>query len=422
MRAHWLCERALFHIELYVVMLTCFSGDFLNYRKLGKTGIELSAIGFGCMRLPLENNLGIPMIRRAVELGINYFETSITYCQNRSEIQLGLALHDSRDDVYISTKSHVYRKGEVGLGGGGIHERDSTGEDFKNNLKESLWKLGTDRVDFYQFHGLTLENLSVALAKDGPLDTLKEAKGRGLIGHIGFTSHDKPGNIIKILDTGEFESITVHHNLLQIRGSIENPLPAIEHARKLGAGVIIMGPLGGGILGIPIEKLRELVPKTSSQVELAFRYVLSIPGVTTPISGMTRISDIEENARIASEFKPLSANEIARIKEVRSKYSALMEQFCTGCGYCQPCPNGVRVPDIFRLANSYRIYGITDWARQQYGGMRSGALRGSVDLCAECGQCEAKCPQKISIRDELKKAHALLTEGKELKAKISIEG
>lgn len=383
----------------------------MKYRKLGNTGIELSAIGFGCMRLPPDNGVAIPMIRQAVELGINYFETSITYCQNRSEIQLGLALKGMRDDVYISTKSHVRRKGERSFRG--VSERDSIGEDFKNNLEESLQKLGTDRVDFYQFHGFTLENLPVAMAEDGPLDALKEAKDKGLIGHIGFTSHDTPANIIKILETGEFESMTVYYNLLQMerrgRGELEKLLPAIEHARKLGVGVIVMGPLGGGILGTPIEKLRDLIPSTSNQVELAFRYLLSIPGVTTPISGMTRMSDVEENARIASEYEPLSADEMARIKEIIDKYSSLLERFCTGCGYCQPCPSGVRIPEIFNLVNFYRVYGVEDWASQGYERLKSGRFRGSADLCVECGACEEKCPQKINIRDELKKAHILLT-------------
>ena len=381
----------------------------MQYRKLGNTGIELSAIGFGCMRLPADNSLAIPLIRRAVECGINYFETSISYCQNRSEIQLGLALEGMRDNVYISTKSHVNKKGERGFAG--VAERDSTGEDFKNILKESLHKLGTDRVDFYQFHGFTLENLPVAMAENGPLDVLKEAKDKGLVGHIGFTSHDKPDNIIKILDTGEFNIMTVYHNLLQTRGRIENPLPAIEHARKLGIGVIVMGPLGGGILGTPIETLRDLIPDTSSQVELAFRYLWSIPGVTTPISGMMWMSDVEENVRIASEFKALSKGEMAKIREVIGKYSDLIEQFCTGCGYCQPCPQGVRIPDIFRFANFYRVYGVKDWAKRQYEMLRTGVFHGSADLCIECGQCEAKCPQKISIRDELKKVNTLLTSG-----------
>jgi predicted aldo/keto reductase-like oxidoreductase len=337
---------------------------------------------------------------------MNYFETSINYCQNRSEIQLGLGLRGLRDDVYISTKSHVFRKGERAFSGRVI-ESDSTGDDFRNILTESLWKLGTDRVDFYQFHNFTLENLPIAMAEGGPLETLKEAKDRGLVGRIGFTSHDSPANIIKILDTGEFESMTVYHNLLQTRGRISNSLPAIEHARKLGVGVIVMGPLGGGMLGIPIEKLRDLLPETGSQVDLSFRYLLSIPGVTTPISGMTKMSDVEENARIASDYEPLSADDMAKVEEVVSKYAVLVEQFCTGCGYCQPCPQRVRIPDIFRLMNFYSVYGVKDWAKQQYSFLLS--RHGGADACVECGECEEKCPQKIKIREDLKKAHTLLT-------------
>jgi predicted aldo/keto reductase-like oxidoreductase len=121
------------------------------------------------------------------------------------------------------------------------------------------------------------------------------------------------------------------------------------------------------------------------------------------------MSDVEENAKIASEYESLSADEMTRISEVIGKYSALMEQFCTGCGYCRPCPHGVRIPEIFRFTNFYRIYGVEDWARQQYERIRSGRFRRSADLCVECGACEEKCPQKITIRDELKKAHNLLS-------------
>ncbi|MDQ1281272.1 MAG: uncharacterized protein QG670_2537 [Thermoproteota archaeon] len=363
------------------------------------------------MRLPPNNSIATPMIRKAVELGINYFETSATYCQNRSEIQVGLGLKGLRDSVYISTKSHVNRKDQTSFSG--RVPKDSSGEDFKNVLKESLHKLGTDRVDFYQFHGLTLENLPIALAEEGPLDALKDAKDHGQIGHIGFTSHDTTENLIKILDTGEFESMTVYHNILQTGGHrpYENPLPAIEHARKMGVGVIIMGPLGGGILGIPIEDLRKFIPETSSQVELAFRYLLSIQGITTPISGMTRMSDVEENAKIASEYKPLSRSEMKTVKKFALNYVALTERFCTGCGYCQPCPQGVRIPEVFRLMNINSIYGVEKWAKEQYTRLRQGGPlgRGSAELCIQCGQCEKKCPQKISIRDDLKKAHSALT-------------
>lgn len=364
------------------------------------------------MRLPPDNSVTIPMIRRAAELGINYFETSTTYCANRSEIQIGLGLKGLRDEVYISTKSHVSRKGRMSFAGPVQH--DSTGEDFKNILKESLHKLSTDHVDFYQFHGLEAADLPVAMAEGGPLEALKDAKDHGQVGHIGFTSHDTTENLIKILDTNEFESMTVYHNILQTGGHRphENPLQAIEHARKMGVGVIIMGPLGGGILGIPIEDLRKLIPEASSQVELAFRYLLSIPGITTPISGMTRMSDVLENAKIASEYKPLSAGEMKKVQSVALNYIALTERFCTGCGYCQPCPQGVRIPQIFRLMNINSVYGVENWAKEQYNTRlrRGGPFgKGSADLCIQCGQCEEKCPQKISIRDELKKAHAMLT-------------
>ncbi len=364
------------------------------------------------MRLPPDNSVAIPMIRRAAELGINYFETSTTYCANRSEIQIGLGLKGLRDEIYISTKSHVSRKGRMSFAGPVQH--DSTGEDFKNILKESLHKLGTDHVDFYQFHGLEAADLPVAMAEGGPLEALKDAKDHGQVAHIGFTSHDTTENLIKILDTNEFESMTVYHNILQTGGHRphENPLQAIEHARKMGVGVIIMGPLGGGILGIPIEDLRKLIPEASSQVELAFRYLLSIPGITTPISGMTRMSDVLENARIASEYKPLSASEMKKVQRVAHNYIALTERFCTGCGYCQPCPQGVRIPEIFRLMNINSVYGVENWAKEQYNTRlrRGGPFgKGSADLCIQCGQCEEKCPQKISIRDELKKAHAVLT-------------
>ena len=370
----------------------------------------LSAIGFGCMRLPEDNSLAIPMIRRAVELGINYFETSTGYCDGRSEIQVGLGLKGRRDEVYISTKNNVGRKGQIRHTG--MVPRDSTGEDFKNSLKESLHKLGTDYVNFYQLWGLTYENLPIAMAEGGPLDVLKDAKDHGQIGHIGFTSHDTTENLIKILDTGEFESMTVYHNILQIGGHHleENVLPAIDHARKMGVGVIIMGPLGGGILGIPIEELRNLIPGTSNQVELAFRYLLSNPGITIPISGMTRMSDVEENAKIANTYKPLSTQEMNQVKEFVDKH-AVTGKFCTGCGYCQPCPQGVQIPRIFRFMNIANIYGIKDWAKEQYKTRHIEGRRGrsSADLCIECGICEEKCPQKLSIREDLKKAHALLT-------------
>jgi len=365
--------------------------DEMQYRRLGKTGKDVSVLGFGCMRLPEEDKVAVSLIRRAVELGVNYFETAITYCKGRGEVQVGLGLRGLRDDVYVSTKSQV-RPG-------------TTGEDTGRNLEESLGKLGTDRVDFYQLHGFKLENLPVAQAEGGPLDVLREARDRGVVGHIGFTSHDTPENIIRIMETGEFESVTVYNNILKTRG---NPDPAIRWAHEHGIGVVIMGSLGGGVLASPSPQLRALLPKTSkSTVELAFRYLLSNPGITTCLSGMTRMSDVEENARVAGNAQPLTAEEVGDIQEVLDHYRELGDRYCTGCGYCTPCPNGVAIPEIFRLVNYYKVYGIGDWARDRYRRIARRQGQGA-DRCQECGECEEKCPNDIPVREQMKEARTLL--------------
>jgi len=362
----------------------------MQYRELGKTGKRISVIGFGCMRLPPGDKEAVSLIRRAIDLGMNYFETSIGYCDGRSEIQVGLGVKDRRDDVYVSTKSFV--------------SPTTTGADTKRQLEESLKKLGMDRVDFYQLWSFKLENLPVALAEGGPLEVLKEAKEKGLIDHLGFTSHDTPQNITEILKTGEFESVTVYHNILQTGGT--NPEPAIKYAFDHGIGVVIMGPLGGGILATPSEQLQALVPKTKiSTVELAFRYLLSNPGITTCISGMTKMADVEKNAGIASGFIPLTAAEMADIQKVPEHYKEMGNRFCTGCGYCVPCPNGVEIPSIFKLANYARVYGLKGWARESYQRMDASKR---ADNCKECGECEEKCPNSISIREQLKEAKTLL--------------
>lgn len=376
----------------------------MQYRRLGTTSKDVSVIGFGCMKLPEKDEEAAALIQRAVELGMNYFETSITYCRGRSEVQLGLGLKGIRDDVYVSTKSML--------------TPFTTGEDVKRNLDESLKKLSMDRIDFYQFHNFRLDSflqaqdgryterggLSAAMAEDGPLEVLKEARDDGLIDHIGFTSHDTPENVIDIMETGEFESVTIYNNILKTRGS---PEPAIKYAYDHGIGVVIMGPLGGGILAAPSLEFETLLPATSSStVDLAFRYLLSNPGITTCISGMTEMSEVEENARIASDFKPLTEEEMEDVQRVINHYEALSDPFCTYCSYCKPCPNNVDIPQIFRLVNFAKVYGLEEWAINRYKQVK--AFGWGAERCVECGECLGKCPNAIQIPERLEESKAIL--------------
>jgi predicted aldo/keto reductase-like oxidoreductase len=376
----------------------------MQYRRLGRTGVDVSVIGFGGMKFPESDEEAANLIRRGVDLGMNYFETSITYCRGRSEVQLGLGLKGLRDDVYVSTKSMLTPY--------------TTGEDIKRNLHESLKKLDMDRVDFYQFHNFRLDSflqaqggryaerggLSTAVAEGGPLEALNEARDEGLIDHIGFTSHDTPENVIELMKTGEFESVTLYNNILQTRGS---PEPAIKYAHDHGIGVVIMGPLGGGILAAPSSELQPLLPETSSSpVELAFRYLLSNPGITTCISGMTKISEVEENARIADNFKPLTKEEMDDIQKLINHYEALSDPFCTYCSYCKPCPQNVDIPQILRLVNFVKVYGLGEWAANRYKQVK--AFGWGAERCVECGECIGKCPNNIQIPEQLKESKTIL--------------
>jgi hypothetical protein len=359
----------------------------MHYRELGKTGKKISIVTLGCMRLPEDDEKGAEVVSRAIDMGMNYMETSPGYCNGRSEIKVGMGIKGRRDKVYISTKS--------GVGA------NTTGADTRRQLEGSLKRLGVDKVDFYQLWGFKAEFLDVALAKGGPIDALKKARDEGLLDHIGFTSHDTPENIIRIMETGEFESITVYYNAVQ-RG----PAPAIARAKELGLGVVIMGPLGGGALvSEPKGRFKELLPPDKGPAYYALRFLVSNPAITAAASGMRTVSEVEENAKVGDHPEPLSDEEWAIVTELINQHQKLGEKFCTTCGYCMPCPNGVNIPGNLKLLNYYRVYEMTDYPKEQYGSLDPGER---ADQCVECEECLEKCPNQIPIIEQLKQVAELL--------------
>jgi predicted aldo/keto reductase-like oxidoreductase len=168
-----------------------------------------------------------------------------------------------------------------------------------------------------------------------------------------------------------------------------------------------MGPLGGGILAAPASDFYALLPSiSSSPVELAFRYLLSNPGIATCISGMTRISEVEENARIAGNFQPLTEEEMEEVQNLVNHYEALSDPFCTYCSYCKPCPQNVDIPQILRLVNFAKVYGLGEWAVNRYRQVK--AFGWGAELCVECGECIGKCPNAIQIPERLKESRTVL--------------
>jgi len=373
----------------------------MQYTEFGNTGIKVSKLGFGAMRLPMVEKDGekdvdydraVKMIREAIDLGVNYIDTAPYYCEKKSEIAVGKALKDGyREKVYLSTKNPI---------------ENESGADWRKRLEKSLKKLDTDYIDFYHMWGISWEAYQNKIdVENGPIEAAYQAKEDGLIKHISFSFHDDAENLFKLIDTGHFETMLVQYNLLD-RSNEE----AINYAQEKGMGVVVMGPVGGGRLGAPSTKLDKLMDSSTSTVETALRFVFSNQNVNIALSGMENIDMVRENVEIASNPDPLSENELADVKAMLEQNQKLADLYCTGCEYCLPCPQGVKIPKVFELMNYHRVYDLTDYAREEYKKLIKSEKEDekAADACVECGICEEKCPQNIEIIEQLKESHKAL--------------
>ena len=368
----------------------------MQYRPFGRTGVNISPLGFGCMRLPeiqkedgsweVDQEKTDAMLMRAYELGVNYFDTAFYYCHSNSEIAIGKALKPIRDKVYISTKCPLELVKEPG--------------DFRKTLMESLRKLDTPYVDFYHFWGINQKTFDEKIVPMGLIAEAQKLKEEGLIRHISFSFHDSPEALKHIIDNGiGLESVLLQYNLLD-RANEE----MIQYAAKKGLGVVVMGPVGGGRLAAPTELAAKLGTEAVNTYELAFKFVLGNPGVCCALSGMQTIDMVEQNAEVASLENPMSEEEWRRVGESLENLKKFSELYCTGCGYCQPCPKGINIPKIFQAYTYLNVYGLKDLAKNTWNGYLNNEKDPGVhpDACVNCGYCERKCPQHLQVRDLLK--------------------
>jgi len=375
----------------------------MHYRTLGKTGIKASILGFGAMRLPttdpanaasINEKEAIKIIRQGIDGGINYVDTAYVYHQQQSEVLLGKALQDGyREKVSIMTKNPVRMVKKP--------------EDYNTFLDEELERLQTDHIDVYLFHGLKMDSYKDKVLEFDLLERAKAAKAEGKIKHIGFSSHDTCENVIKLLDTDEFEVVLLQRNILD-----EKYTEAINHAGKKNIGVCVMGPVAGGRLALepPEELVEHLTPGKKTFVDLAFKFVWSNPNVTVALSGMGTEDMVKTNLTLAnSEQIALSPEEKQRTDVIGETYKRLSDLICTQCGYCMPCEQEVNITQILKQLIHWQVYG-WDMAKRYYN------MIGNVPMfpgknatgCIECGDCEEKCPQGIPIIESLKEAHETL--------------
>jgi len=369
------------------------------YRKLGKTGIEISIIGFGGMRFfNKDEATATATVHRCLERGINFFETG-SYGNGKSEECLGRALWQAcrREDVVLADK---------------VVACDMPGADqVRAGLEAALKRYRTDYFDVLSFWGTNTPEMHEHVLNGGPLDAALKAKEEGLARAIGITTHARPEWIREFVDAYPWDMVVLKEHMLYSRQR-----ETIAYLGKKGVGVVVMTPLAGGVVCTPGEEIRaELERAGITAAQLGLRYLVSDPNVTSAISGMTAPEEVDENVVAGETGAPLTDAEEALVELVRRRTSALGEKFCTSCGYCQPCPSEVNIPGIFRLWNLMRGYGSAGYSRLEY--LKLCEQRhwadfpgASAEHCTECGECEDKCPEGLSIIEDLKTAHAALTE------------
>jgi uncharacterized protein len=348
------------------------------------------------MRLPMmgegekavvNRELATPMIHRAIELGVTYFDTAIGYCNSDSQRALGEALQGGlREKIVLSTKNHYYGESET---------------EWWTNLENSLERLRTSQIDIYNHHGMGLSAYNDCVAPRLS-KWMQKAKDQKLIRHICNSFHDNNQALIKIVDSGYTDVITLQYNMLDRQ--LEE---GIAYAHSKGVGIVVMGPVGGGRLGASSEVFASLIPNIQRVPEMALRFVLANPNVSVALSGMSEMKHIEENTVVASDPVALTDEYRGLITEHLDRLQKMAGLYCTGCNYCKPCPNKVDIPGVFQRYNMARVYGFWENARNSYNWLMG--RKESADFCLQCGECEGKCPQHLEIRKQLEEAHAALT-------------
>ncbi len=351
----------------------------MEKRILGRTGWAVSVIGFGAIKLPrVGAKECADLLNRALDHGINFIDTAD--CYGDSEEKIGQALRSRRREFYLSTK---------------VDERDGPG--VRKKLERCLKRLRTEKIDLLLFHDVRGAEYEKIFSTGG-LSELKKARGEGKISEIGISIHGSIPMMRQAIESGAFSVLMAAYSAIDEDRLTADLLPM---AAAKGVGLIAMKPLAGGRLAqLPGSAWNSPAFHGESPAQIALRYALSNAHIHCAIPGMMARKELEENAAVGKNPRPLSAEEIRRFMEIAGETG---RGFCRNCGYCLPCPEGIPIPDVFRFENYYRLYGLKEWARSQYG-----SLGVKAPACSGCRQCLDRCPYGVSIPENLRNAHKIL--------------
>lgn len=354
----------------------------MKYKKYGKTGKEVSVIGFGGMRFPNKDSIYdeeycINMVHEASRLGVNYFDTAPGYNDDKSEILFGKALKSMPNDFYVSTKS-----------------AERNGDKLRASLEKSLKRLNVDKINFFHIWCiLTMDDFESRMVKNGAYEAVIKAKEEGLIEHVCFSTHCTGKDIATICDKQLFEGVTLGYNIINSVYRQEG----IKGAYRNNMGVVTMNPLGGGLIPRNKEYFSYIKDENDKNViEAAIKFNTSHKEITVALTGMDSIEHIKQNAISGNEVRLFNEKHYEIIKTHSDKS---MDQLCTGCQYCEPCPSNIEISK-FLLSYNRKILGDeTDMKQALKYHWRIPVEQ--LSDCTECGLCETRCTQHLPIIERI---------------------
>lgn len=369
----------------------------MEKRKLEKLGIETSLLGFGCMRFPVtaEGKIDEPeaekMMDKAIAAGVNYIDTAYPYHGGESEPFVGKVLKKyDRSSLYLATKLPCWKVNAL--------------EDVESIFQEQLDRLQTDYIDFYLLHALDKERFR-KMVEVGCIEKLEQLKAEGKIRYLGFSFHDDYETFEKILCHRDWDFCQIQLNYMD--ADQQAGLKGYKLTEEKNVPMVVMEPIKGGSLAAFAEDITGMfrgLDAEASVASFALRWVGSLPNVKVILSGMSAMDQVEDNLKTFENFKPLSEKESRTIDEIVKLINSRVQNGCTACRYCMPCPAGVDIPGNFRVWNTYHMY-------QNYKMVKRSWENGlgeekQAKNCVKCGKCEQACPQKLHIREDLEKVQA----------------
>ncbi|MBN2457317.1 MAG: aldo/keto reductase [Sedimentisphaerales bacterium] len=355
------------------------------YRTYGSTDIKVSAIGFGGMRFEELDDVDTcaALVKAAYDKGVNYFDTAPGY--NKSEESFGIAFKHmnktrSHKPFYVSTKSSKSESTEI-----------------RRDIETSLKKMNLDYIDFYHCWCIITFDVYQTRKAKGVLDEFEKLKAEGLVRHICVSTHMTGTDIEKMLQDYPFEGVLLGYSAM----NFAYREAALDAAERLNRTVVVMNPLGGGV--IPQHPNRFGFLKThqgETVVKGALRFLINDPRITVTLVGLSNQRQLHEAISAVEGFQPIRPE---TIQKIRSSLQKSFSELCTCCQYCDNCPQGIPIPKLmdaynFHMLNSKPV-DMINRLRFHWGiELQDDCLR----KCTECGLCEETCTQKLPIRERLK--------------------